>query len=356
MNELITLQEVVLGIMLVLILVFLLIIAVLIYSFREFKIFSNQQTWKGLIDDQIMEVIVNGPGVPIKKDPAIQRWMRLGAFRRYFLGLLMESERKFAGTAVRSLFGIFQLYDLEREAYRLLRSNKPHLEARAIQALTVMEVREAMPEIKSKLTDKHPLVFQEAEYAMVRLEGFTGLSTFLDGLEHPISEWQQLRMLNSLTKIPTDGLSLLENWLHSSNKYVISFCLKIIRKFQLIQFHDQVQALLCHQDPKIQVEVVKTLLSIESDQTMTSLIQQFPALPQEVQYEILKGIGYAREMAYADFLKVQLQEYPQDQGRVFAAESLMAIGEQNYLETASQQAQQDEAYLLIINHALQRKL
>ncbi|WP_260446430.1 hypothetical protein [Chryseobacterium lactis] len=64
--------------------------------------------------------------------------------------------------------------------------------------------KEALPKISVFLSHPSSQVYQEAQYAMVSLSGFKRLD-FLATASGKISEWQQLRLLFSVTSIPENS-------------------------------------------------------------------------------------------------------------------------------------------------------
>lgn len=355
MEPVLNIHELMIAIQVVLILVFLFTLGLLFYSFREYKALADKTRWKKLLDDYLIKSIVTLMEQSQQVDPSLENLCKRQTFRRFFIGQLIESERRFTGTAAKTIMNIFYIYGLDKEAYQMLSNSRPYLIARGIQALTVMQVREALQEIRKTLDHPSEIVSQEAQLAIVYFEGFNGLS-FLYGVETIISEWQQLRILNSIKVLPEDAVTTLLEWLHSTNVSVIRLALKIIRKFQLFEMEGVLLERLENSDHRVQEELVRTLFSIEQVNTSTALLAYFPKATIQEQFSIIRGLGQIRALDKLDFLKEQLLAYPNPEGKVLIAEAMASMGQIPFLMELREQLLPQDQTRLVLNHALKSKI
>lgn len=337
-----------------LLLVLILIIIVLFYSFLQYKESLRISGWVKIIDARISEAIVYDEQ-ELSPDPRFRKLAGHPSFRKLFLNKLVDSERKFSGSAKERIQNLFKEYGLHREAMHKLKQKKTYLIAGGIQELTVMDSKEAVPKIASFLSHPSEQVYQEAQYAMVSLKGFEGLG-FLSTASGKISEWQQLRLLLSVTKIPDDSEAAIESWLKSNNATVIIFTLKLLRKFQLLSFYPIVVSLLEHSSAEVRIQAVQTLLSLENPSTIPQLIEVYPDQPVEVQIEILRVMKAAKDSTCVDLLKEELVSCPVSEIKVQAAEALFSLGEQDYLRQLMHDNPSSEELIQIIKYALREKI
>ncbi|WP_288445826.1 HEAT repeat domain-containing protein [uncultured Chryseobacterium sp.] len=335
-------------------LVLLLIIIVLIYSFYQYRESVLISKWSGMINKRISEVIVYGE----EEVPADQSFSAVSdnpLFRNLFLQKLAESEKKFSGAAQNKLTNLFREYNLQKDASKKLNQKKEHLIAGGIQELTAMNAEEALPKITSFLTHPSAQVYQEAQYALVNFKGFEGLH-FLSSISSRISEWQQLRLLISITSIPENSGDLIRNWMESSNDSVVIFTLKLLRKFQILSLYPTVIDLLGHPSVDVRVQAVQTLLSLENASTIVHLMEVYSHQPVEVQKEILKVMKKSKDQCCTDFLKVQLLNNPDSSIKVYAAEALCSLDKQEYMEEISGKETTSKELTQIIKYALQERI
>lgn len=335
-------------------LVLLLIIGVLIYGFYQYRESVQTFRWFEVINKKISEVIVYDEE-EMCADPNFSTASGSPLFRNLFLQKLAESEKKFSGAAQNKLKDLFQQYGLQEEALKKLNQKKEHIIAGGIQELTAMHVKEALPKISTFLTHPSAQVYQEAQYAMVNFKGFEGLH-FLNSISSRISEWQQLRLLISITRIPENSEDSIKSWTESSNDSVVIFTLKLLRKFQILSLYPVVTDLLDHPAVHVRIQVVQTLLSLENSSTIEHLMGTYSHQPVEVQKEMLKVIRKSKDQCSTDFLKDQLLNN-QDSGiKVHAAEALCALEQQEYLAEVSQKETSSAELIQIIKYALQEKV
>lgn len=337
-----------------LILTLLLIISVIIYGFFQYKDSLRNYGWMKIINQKISEVIVyEEDEIPLNTSFIILS--AKSAFRNLFLHQLVDSEKKFSGTAKNKIKNLFDQYNLQREAVKKLNQKKSHLIAGGIRELTVMDAKDAHAKIADFLSHPSSQVYQEAQYALVRFNGFKGLD-FLSSASDKISEWQQLRLLLSITQIPENSGDSIEVWLRSSNDSVIIFTLKLIRKFRLLSFYSTVIDLLDHASVDVRIDAVQTLLSIENSSTIQYLTEIYPYQPLEVQLEILRIMKISKDHCCTDMLKKELSENNDTGIKVLAAETLFSLGQQEYLLKLSQDETLSEELIQITKYALRQKV
>ncbi|WBV58071.1 HEAT repeat domain-containing protein [Chryseobacterium daecheongense] len=335
-------------------LVLLLITGILVYSFFRYKESVRISGWMKVINQKISEVIVY-EDEEVALDQNFVLLSRSPSFRNLFLQKLVDSEKKFSGAAKIKIKNLFKEYNLRQEAAKKLDQKKTYLIAGGIQELTVMNAKEDLPKISSFLSHPSAQVYQEAQYAMVSFKGFEGLD-FLSTASGIISEWQQLRLLLSITSIPENSGEAIEGWLRSSNSSVIIFTLKLVRKFQLLSFYPMVADLLEHSSVEVRIQAVHTLLSLEDPSTIQFLTKVYPDQPYEVQLEILRVMKVSKDQSCIGLLKKELLENINTGIKLYAAEALAALGYKEYLSELSEDETSSEELIQIIKHAVQEKV
>ncbi len=336
-------------------LVVLLAIIVLIYNIIEYNQSARVARWSVIINKKISDVIVYGDD-ELAEDVHFNALAGNSSFRNLFLEKLVDSEKKFSGAAKSRIKGLFKEYDLRKEAERKLVQKKNHLIARGIHELTVMDVKEAVPKISSFLSHPSVRVYQEAQYAMVRFNGFEGLQ-FLDHLSSKISEWQQLRLLLSISSLPPDSEDIIGKWLESPNESTVIFTLKLIKKFQLLSFYTRVFELLGEAPVEVRIRSVQAIMSLENPQMVEDLSQVYDDQPDEVRIEILKVIRISKDQCCIDLLKKELSGEETASGiKVNAAQALFTLGHAGYLSDIAAEEEAPEELVQIVKYALQEKV
>lgn len=351
----ILIHDLVLVFLAVLVLILMLMGAVLFYGFYQYRSLKNKRDWESLIDSRVSDAIVFSDEKDVPESEFFHSHSQEGPFRNLLLEKLVSSKKKFSGVAQEEIQRLFVNYELYKEAVQNLNSTKPYIIAGGLQQVTAMKMTDSLPKVEKYL--KHPAaqVYNEAQYAMVLFKGFSGLS-FLNTLVTPLSDWQQLRLLSSLQNRPNDTEVPVEVWLKSSNLSVVIFTLKLIKKFQMLAFYDQVKGLLLHASEKVRINVVQTLQVLENDQTMDDFMEAYPLQPVKVQLAILRAMKHANDKRYYHFFMVQLNDQPAVALKIEAAQALFALGFYESLTETAESKAVPEQVREIVKHVLQEKI
>lgn len=339
----------------VLLMVLVLITGVLYYSFYLLKKINTTLTWSQQIDQHVSEAIVYGIKEDEQHAKSFSQFSQNSSFRNLFLEKLVASEKKFSGAAHHEINKLFQDFHLEKETKKKLNQKQPYLIAGGLQEVASMHMESEIPKIAALLNHPSPLIYQEAQYAMVSFKGFNGLD-FLDTVYTKISEWQQLRLLLSVTVIPKNSDEAVSNWLRSTNNSVIIFTLRLLRKFQMLSFYPHVLNLLDHSSEKVRIQAVQTLQSLENSSTVNHLIESYPDQTPDIQVEIIRVLKISRDQQCVDFLKKQLTHHSFSKLKIFAAEALFSLGHSDYLINLAKDQSSPEQLTQIVNHSMQLKL
>lgn len=353
MESSLTLHNLILALFVVLVLVLLLTAGLLAISYYKFKKISTRQRWLQIIDEKITQTIVDGYQ-PVTKGEDLAALLKNKAFRLLLLESLVASTRKFSGSAAEELIRLYIALNLKKDALeKLNKGNKIYQISEGIQELTAMKTLEVLPEIPDYLSNPNEQIYQEAQYALVRLKGFEGLS-FLHDLSNTLSDWQQMRILDAIRDIPDTKRYLIADWLKSTNNSVIIFTLRLIRTKQLLGFYNNVAALITHPNQKVRIQTVKTLQALENEKTLDLLINIFEKDEVSVQKEILKALKISKNKNSETFLKLQLLHNQSSQLKMIAAEALSQLDESHFLHSLKNDA--DPTVSLIVKHILQEKI
>ncbi len=333
--------------------VLLLIFAVLIYGLVRYRKQVSIESWSAEIDAEIAEAIVNGGEVPGRIYNSALAQQR--GYRRLMLEKLISAEKKFSGGAGLIIRSLFNDYGLEKESIGKLGQKRTHLIAGGILELTAMRVEKALPAISRLLHHPSPQVYQEAQYSVVTFNGFEGLH-FLNDAQGILSEWQQLRLLNSIPAVPPDSEDMLRKWLHSMNPSVTVFVLRIIRKYQQLNMYADVLALFSHPNTQIRLQAVQTLQTLENAETLSDYILSYETQPDEVKAEIVNSVCKMSDLRAADFFRQKLLGNDFVAVRIGAAKGLYGLGLSGELLSLASQSGAPAELVSIIKHVLQEKI
>ena len=156
-------------------------------------------------------VFVNSPATKQLQD----RWLSDRFARNTLIRELTAVAKNMSGQATTNICWYYEKADLYADTLKHLKSKQWHVKARAIQQLAHLQQGRFARRIYRLTNDKHELVRNEARIAMVKLTGFKGLR-FLHIVSHPVTQWQQLALLDQL-KEQDIVQQEINRWLQSSS-------------------------------------------------------------------------------------------------------------------------------------------
>ena len=244
--------------------------------------------------------------------------------RRYVTDELVNCKKNFTGVTARNIVALYEQLGLKKYSLKKSNSNQWHLKARGIQELYFMDQGDALKRIYKNTNHPHEFVRMEAQVGLIHLIGFEGLR-FLDVITYPITEWQQLRLLERLG-YSTMNIRLYEaipKWLLSPNDTVVVLALKLADEYQQLALHDSIVPCLQHAREAVRLQSVITLVRIADERTANFLAARFPQEQLPGKIAILDGLKKIATGEQAAFLTGLLED-ENDTIKLKAARALSA--------------------------------
>lgn len=236
---------------------------------------------------------------------------------------LAETSKQFRGSTMYNIQWLFEKMELEKELLKNLNSSKWHKKAKAIQHLAYLHQKNRLKDIFLFVDHKNILVRREAQIAIVKLTGFSGLE-FLNVVRHPISDWQQLRLIQELSGATSEKFGNISLWLQSKNESVVNFALRLVEIYQQFDYYDEVKECLSHPSMSICERAIITLNNIGNETTPDLLIKYFPGYDASLQIQILKILQADGNENHLPFL-FSLINHPDDSFKLEAAKAILNI-------------------------------
>lgn len=185
----------------------------------------------------------------------------------------------------------------------------------------MMDQKKFLLQIFRHTNSKNEFVRMEAQSAVVHFGGFKGLR-FLHVLTYPISDWQQIKLIEQLSLLAEKELPNANKLLQSKNDSVVIFTLKIISVFHNLALHDDVVLCLNHENAAVRHHAIKCLTNIYDDTTASVLQNAYEAEELRNKVAILHALKKVGSSEQADFLYLELFN-DDDTIKLAAASSLM---------------------------------
>ena len=267
----------------------LLVAFILCYLFYYLKRATRKKALEDLFGDMISEIIIceQSEELPaVMNQPYVQQIIR-GPLskpfgRRVLLTQLVNIHRTISGRGSDNIRWLYEFLELNRDSFALLVSAKWHRRATAIQQLAEMGQTRHLTRIYKATNSKNKWIRKEAQVAIVKMTGFKGLR-FLGVLSHPLTQWQQLCLLRELAMEGEYETEKIKGWLKAENASVQEFALRLIKRYSIMELHEEVAACLQHPLRTIRMQALETIREIATEETPAILQQTFEGKSAEEQ-------------------------------------------------------------------------
>lgn len=194
--------------------------------------------------------------------------------RRFTVNQLIVIKKNLTGDIIDNITHFYEHAGFKKDSLKKFKSNIWYKKVRGIHELYMMDQKDMIDAIYKLTNSRNEYVRMEAQTAMIHFEGFDGLK-FLEDVTHPITEWEQLKLLEQLKTLDFVEMNDLPKWLNSSNASVVLFALKLVDVYQQYQVHDEVVKCLDHENEKVRMQAVTTLGRIAEERTAAILAEHY---------------------------------------------------------------------------------
>lgn len=218
--------------------------------------------------------------------------------RSFLIEELATTCKEFNGVTRNNINWLFKKTTLKNDLLLKLKDKRWYVVAKAIQQSAYLQLKDMLPHIFLLANHNNDLVRMEAQVATVKLVGFDGLR-FLNVISYPISEWQQLRLIQELSGHTVEKFENIGYWLQSKNHTVVEFALRLTGIYQRHEYYEKIKTQLIHPAESICLQAVETVMKINDENTTELLVNLFPTASINVQEkiaEVLKNTGAVNEL------------------------------------------------------------
>lgn len=276
-----------------------------------------------------------------------KRWARQALIDRIID--YRKNVRGIVGDMLRSLF--IQL-ELDKDAFRKMKSRHWEKKAQALSEFTEMDIAIADVNILPLTNNRNRELRAAARQAYIKLSKNEPFK-FFDMATEPLLMWDQIELFKIITTTQSLGVPNFARWVtYSTNKSVVDFCLKLIVHYKQTEAMPAVIKLLDTKDHFLRAAAINCLGKMRYQQAADQLVYIFSSQPLLCQIEILKALGRMRSAEYMEFLKKEFLYATDFELRKHAAKSLVknrdVAGDivQQLLDTATKDN------LLILKHCM----
>lgn len=273
-----------------------------LYLFYKKRNFFYTERIRKHLDPLISQIIMEESIDSIEIPRNINRILSTNVARQYAIDELIRCKKNFSGLVSENIVALYFELGLKKHSLKKMANKKWHVKARGIQELYMMDQKDVLITIYRNTNSKNEFVRMEAQTGVIHLTGFPGLR-FLDVISYPLTEWQQLKLLEQLRLYPDkeDLSEKIPGWLMSKNTTVVVFALKLADEYQQFAVRIHVIGCLVHPDKSVRSQALKTMIRLADEQTPAVLLGYFnkePLINQVFILDALKPLATERDKGF----------------------------------------------------------
>ena len=284
----------------------LLIIATYYVLYKKKKNYQLNNKVRQQLGTLITELFVYENLADIEIPDTLFAWLKHKDARQMVIDELTQNKSSFVGSMSENLKKLYRVLGLNIDSRIKLDDKRGYIQCQGIHELCVMEQKDQYRKVFELTNSSNYDVRIEAQTAILKWYGFKGLR-FLSVATYPISEFQQLKMLELLRPLSFTSLENLDKWLISPNDTVVNFALKLAEHYNQQQVKEEVAACLTHPNETVRIQAVKTLAVIGDEGTAGLLTMAYKNERFTNRLNILRELPKVAGDEQRDFLIEQLE-------------------------------------------------
>jgi hypothetical protein len=288
-------------------LMILVFIFILLFSFFKRRLDHKKKLWQENVSTIISQAIFmeNNEEDTVEINPETRELLHHYTFRQYFINELIHAKKNLSGAPIANLIHFYEILDLDKDSRQKIDSKKWHIKAKGIQELAIMEQVKYVKQIFRLTNDPNELVRNEAQCALVHFYGFKGLR-FLNVIIHPVSQWQQIQLLNYLHDSQNVDPGQLKKWLSSNNNWVVTIALRLAGFYNCQEVYREVIYCLQNVNTEVKMNALNYLKKINREDTSDEIIKCYASSERKVKLNILSVLQETGNERQVPFLMKQL--------------------------------------------------
>ncbi len=339
------------GVLFMLVGIALTVSAIYLYLFNKKRNFFYTDRIRKHLEVWITQIIMEEAPESIVISKKFYSVLNNSVARQFTIDELIVCKKNFSGVVAENITALYIQLGLKKYSLKKLNAkNKWHIRARGIQELYLMDQSDVLTTIYKNTNSNNEFVRMEAQTGVIHLTGFPGLR-FLDVISYPLTEWQQIKLLEQLRLYPKkeDLSEKIPGWLVSKNETVVVFALKLADEYQQFSVRKQVIDCLVHAQKAVRRQAIKTLVTLADEKTPAILLGYFNKEIFSNQCYILESLRNIATANESDFL-IELLNHENDTIKLKAAVILAEVSENGLAMLEERSIVQPEPYQKIYRH------
>lgn len=267
---------------------------------RASKLISTELTDSLMMEDEMSELNFNMLVKRIKEVVITNKLVK-----QVVIDQIIFYHRNFTDHTERLLTKLFLKLNLVDSSIQKVKNGTWELKAKGLREMQEMTLSQTMNQfIDPLLNDKNHDLRIEAQATYIRINKDNPFRFLMDATEE-LLEWHQILLYELITNTPDLAKPNINAYLKSKNSSVVSFSVKLVVYYHLLEAIPVLISLLDHPVQKIREEVVVALGSLNVEEAEIRMIEKYPMEDLKVQLRILTSLGEIGSGNQLNFLKKQ---------------------------------------------------
>lgn len=272
--------------------------------------------------------------------------------RKVLIKVLRETHQTMMGEAEIALNHFYKDIGFDTYAISQLGKGKWYRQCEYINQLAQFKVKPAYDKILALTNSKNKVLRMEAQYACISIAGPSGLE-FLKTLDQPITEWQQIRILERLKSLERLSIPNFSEWFDTDNLTVKIFLTKLVGRYNQLESAPAILALMDEHDNELRESAIRCLTRLQYSDALEELKFKYPKLRSGGRKAVIEAIGTMGSEADESFL-VSIVRLGSHDMKLAAARAMKNLFMFDELDNIKQYLSDKEN--LVIAHALDERI
>ena len=233
---------------------------------------------------------------------SIREYLHKKKYRIILSQILFDLQKDVAGATRERLYKLYLELGLHHDALTKLKSWRWYTVSQGILELSQMKVPDADMLIRKFINDRRSVVRKQAELAIVGSMP-EGIEYLLDTTTCSLSEWQQLKLIETLGNIPNYRPPKFSSWLLSKNKDVVLFALRLIKHYNQKGAEAAITELVKHKNDEIKIAAVQCIIDFNFCGSLELLSKVYEISREPVKIALLNAFMVLGTEEHLSFLQ-----------------------------------------------------
>lgn len=307
-------------------------VSILVRRYRGYREDKKEAELLPIIDRLLTEHVILNEGLSENK-PLTEIELPLDEFRiplfrkranrQLLIDRIVNYKKSFTGSIGELLRQLYVELELEKVSFRKMKSAKWSRKVRGMIELTDMDMSISDVNILPLTNSKNRELRAEARNAYIKLSKNEPFK-FFDVVTEPLLMWDQIELFKTITTTDEIAIPKFARWVtYSSNKSIVSFCLKLIVHYNQEDAAPAVIKLLDNKDHALRADAINCLGKLRCEEAEDKLVAIYSNQPLNCQIEILKALGRIGTGRQIQFLRHEFLHSSDFDIRKNAAKSLI---------------------------------